>query len=414
MINTRNFAIASIIAITSANVKAQQILTIDAALRQSIANNKSLAASALELESQRQLRNASVDLPKTSINLLYGQYNSLAKDNNITVTQSIPFPTTFSAQGRLNRSLVASAELRRSMTQNELVYRVKQVYTQMAYIQSRRSFLQRQDSLYQGFVKSATLRFETGEGNLLEKVTAETQRNENQNLIRQSEANRTIYLTELRTLMNSDILPDVQVNELVELPYEINYDSTAISANPALGFVRQQVEVAGNEKKLATARLLPDFTIGFFSQTLTGFQRINGQDQFFGTEKRFKGIQAGVSIPLWFLPHTSRIRSAEFARQAAARTYEYNQMNFHGQYEAAIQEYVKNKNSLEYYKTSALPNAQLILRQSQLAYNNGEVGFNEFLLGLQRAAAIREGYLQALHDFNQSAIYLQYLTGNNQ
>jgi len=42
----------------------------------------------------------------------------------------------------------------------------------------------------------------------------------------------------------------------------------------------------------------------------------------------------------------------------------------------AVQEFIKNRGSLEYYETSALQNADLILRQSDAAFKNGEIGYN--------------------------------------
>ena len=171
--------------------------------------------------------------------------------------------------------------------------------------------------------------------------------------------------------------------------------------------------IANNQKKVESAKSLPDLTIGYFNQTLIGVQNINGQEKYFGSGNRFHGIQVGISIPLWYTPFASRIKAAEFNKKAVESNYNQFQINLQGQFQQAVQEYLKNRNSLGYYKTSALPNSDLILRQVQIGFQKGEIGYSEYLLGLKNALVIRENYLQALNQYNQSITTLEFLLGNN-
>lgn len=380
---------------------------IDAALK----NNKGIKAATYEVEYQKQLKKTSFDLPKTNVLLTYGQYNSYAKnDNNITVSQTIPF-AALGSQASLNRSLVASKEFKKAASENELVYQVKQVYYQLAFVQARHDLLLQQDSIYEGFLKSASLRYKTGETNLLEQATAETQRNEVKNQLRQNEATIAVLRTQLKTLLNSEELPDISESALREIEFNELPDTTALAGNPSLAFMRQQVEVAQSQKKVEAAKFAPDLVVGFFTQTLIDV--INTENGAIATgSDRFTGFQAGVSIPLWFVPHQGRVKAAEFNRKAAQSNYQYYQTTLQGQLQQAARQYVQNKNSLAYYRTSALPNADLILKQSATAFRNGEIGYVEYFLGLRNALALKEGYLQTLNDYNQSIIYIEFLSGN--
>ncbi len=388
----------------------QSKLSVEQAIDVALQNNIGIKSAAYEVESQKQLKKTSFDLPKTNVSLLHGQYNSYAKnDNNFTITQSIPF-AAFGSQGALNRSLIASSELKKASTENELVYQVKQVFYQIAFLQGRNTLLLQQDSLYEGFLRSATLRYKTGETNLLEQATAETQRNEVKNQLRQNQSTITVFRTQLKTLLNSETLPEISENTLRELEFIETPDTTALAANPSLAFMRQQIEVAKSEKKVEAAKFAPDFLIGYFNQTLIDVP--NTETGAIATSKdRFTGIQVGVSIPLWFVPHQGRVKAAEFNRQAAQSNYQYYQTTLHGQLQQAAQQYAKSKSSLEYYRSSALPNAELILKQSQIAFRGGEIGYAEYLLGVRNAISIKEGYLQTLSDYNQSIIYIEFLSG---
>jgi cobalt-zinc-cadmium resistance protein CzcA len=386
-------------------------LTLEQAVDIALKNNKGIKAASYEVEYQKQLKKTSFDLPKTNVSLTYGQYNSYVKnDNNITVSQTIPF-TALGSQGALNRELVASTELKKAATENELVYQVKQVYYQLAFAQARHDLLLQQDSIYEGFLKSASLRYKTGETNLLEQTTAETQRNEVKNQLRQSEATMLVLRTQLKTLLSTEELPDISENTLREIEFRDLADTTAIAANPSLAYMRQQVEVAQSQKKVEAAKFAPDLLVGFFSQTLIGSPNSENGGSATSSD-RFTGFQVGISIPLWFVPHQGRVKAAAYNQQAAQSNYQYYQTTLKGQLQQAAQQYAQNKNSLEYYQTSALPNADLILKQSEAAFRNGEIGYVEYFLGLRNALAIKEGYLQTLNNYNQSIIYIEFLSGN--
>jgi cobalt-zinc-cadmium resistance protein CzcA len=199
--------------------------------------------------------------------------------------------------------------------------------------------------------------------------------------------------------------------ELEELQYSA-FDTAAVSENPMLHFTKQQVDIASHKKHVEVARTMPDFMVGYFNQSLIGYQTINTSEVYFNNSKRFQGFQAGISIPLWFLPQAARVKAMKYNEQAEQANYESFEMNLQSQFSQASQSLVKNKSNLEYYKTSARPNADLIQKQSQLAYQKGDIGYAQHLFNMKQALTIYESYLQALNQYNQSIIYLEYLTGN--
>jgi cobalt-zinc-cadmium resistance protein CzcA len=389
----------------------KQVVDLQQAIEIALKNNEGIKAVTYEVESKKQLKKTSLDLPKTDITFMRGQYNSYYKnDNNITVMQSIPF-TSLGSNGVLNRSLVESSELKKASTENELIYQVKQTYYQLAYANARHELLLQQDSIYEGFFKAASLRYKAGETNLLEQTTAEAQRNEIKNQIRQNEATQFILRTQLKMLMNSDVLPEISEEPFKEIDLSNSLDTTALASNPSLAFMRQQVEVTKSEKKVEASKFAPDLLVGFFSQTLIG--AVNTETgEVASSSDRFTGFQIGVSVPLWFVPHQGRVKAASLQQQAAQSEYQNFQVALKGQMQQALQQYAKNKSSLEYYRTSALPNSNLILKHSQTAFRGGEIGYTEYLLGVRNAVSIRENFLQTLKEYNQSVIYIEFLSGN--
>jgi len=389
----------------------ESTISLSEAIQVALERNPSVQAAVLETERQSEMKRTAFEFPKTDLSLLYGQYNSIEKnDNSLTISQSIPFPTVFARQNSLSKALITSAKLQESVTRNELIFLVRQTFNQLLYVKARHSILLQQDSVLQDLAKVAGLHYKTGEGTLLAKTSAETLVLESRNLLSRNEADIQTAISHLQLLCQSAEIQDVE-GTLEELALT-NPDSLMLPNNPSLALSKQQVQITEWQHKTEIAKALPDLRFGYFNQTLIGTQNVNGQDQYFGSDKRFQGFQAGISIPLWFVPHTSRIKAASMATDIAQKQNESVELAIHQQYNQAIQEMSKNKSSLEYYNEAALKTADLLISQSKLAFKSGELDFTVLLLNLKQALSIRENYLTALQQYNASLITLQYLNGN--
>lgn len=392
------------------NTQAQTTpLTLEKATEMALQNNYAIKSAGLEIQYNQKIKRTSTEIPKTNIVYMGGQYNSYYNDNNITVSQNIPFPTLFTAQSALGKSMVRGSELKKAANENELVYQVRQVYYQLTYQYAWRELLLQQDSIYEGFFRSASIRYKTGESNLLEKATVETQRNEVKNQLQLNQADIQIYLNQLRTLVNSPEQIDVDQHQISKRDFTVLSDDPLVAENPMLQYLQQQSQTAALEKKVAVARVLPDLLVGYFNQSLIGIPLRN--NELATTSNRFTGFQAGISIPLWLGPHNARIQAAKINTEISKSNYSLYEMNLKGQYVQAAQEYLKNKSSLNYYETSALPNADLILKQVQTGFSKGEINYTEYLIGLQRALSIKESYLRSLNQYNQSILTIEFLIG---
>jgi cobalt-zinc-cadmium resistance protein CzcA len=330
-------------------------------------------------------------------------------DNNISVTQSIPFPTLLAQQMKLGSEQTEGARLELAVTRNELIYQVRATYLHLSYLKSLHQFLLSQDSLFNSFAKASSLRYQTGETNLLEKTTAEVQLTEIQNQLRQNESDILILQTQLKSLLNSQDLPDASENlHKLSLP-----DSSSIAMNPLLLFSKQQVSINRQLKKVEQGRFLPDIIVGYFTQSLVGWQRVGNDELYFDRNKNFTGFQLGVAIPLWFVPQTGRAKAAFYAEAASQKKYEHEQVVLQSQLSQAAQEFRKNQITTDYYETTALKNADLILQQAQKAFRGGEIGYLEYLQALRSVQAIRFNYLTAINQLNQSIVRILFLTGDN-
>jgi cobalt-zinc-cadmium resistance protein CzcA len=383
-------------------------LTMEAAVEIAIRNNLSVKSASLEIERQQALKGASGDIGKTGLDFQYGQLNSTRRDNNITISQSIPYPGVLKNRGRLADARIEVAKAGLAVNRNDLIYQVRNAYNQLSYYYALETLYQQQDSIYGSFRKAAALRYQTGESNLLESATAETQRNEVHHQLEKNQADIRALTAELQRLLNTQ---EVIVLASRDFTAERYLADSAALASPLLAQQRRQVEMADKSIRLERSMAAPDFTVGYFNQSIIGIQNAGGQEVYYDGGKRFQGVQAGIAIPLFYKPYASRIRAAKLEREIAQSQLDLLQTNLQGTYRQAYQEMLKNIRSVDYYEKSALPNAALILKQAQLSFQNGEVGYVEYLQALRTSAELRFNYLQAVHQYNQSVYKIKYLAG---
>lgn len=393
--------------VTTLAQKLSEAEVVSAALQ----NNQQIKSAESEVAYYQQLKKTGTDLGRLNAVWMRGQYNTIEQDNNITLTQSLPFPGTLAAQVKLGEQHVVGATSNLTAVKNKLVFDVRTTYERLVYLQATQLLLLSQDSLYTDFAKAAALRYKTGESNLLEMTTAETQLQEIKNTIRLNEADVFAARKQLQVLVKSDAPIDAST-QLSKRTLAILADTVTLESSPRIQVAMQQVKINQQLGRVERSKLLPDFSIGYFSQTLIGYQNTTGTEVFFDKSNRFSGFTVGVQIPVWFAPQASRAKAASYLEEASRQSADYVRQQVTSEFELALRELDKNQASLTYYESSALKNSTLILSQARQAYQAGEIGYVEYLQSLRNALAIRTNYLQALHQFNLSVIHVEFIIGN--
>ena len=393
--------------------EAQQRKYVNAkqAVQMALDSNLAIRSAAYGLAAQKALKGAAWDIPKTAIDGQYGQFNSYTKDNSLSVTQSFAFPTVYTNQNKLAKAHIKSSEWQCKVTELEIAIQVKQVYWQLSFLYAKQSQLIYQDSLFSRVLRAAELRSKAGETNRLEMITARSQSMEVKNKLQQVVADIVINNRKLQTLLNVESVLNPVDTVLHRIDFAPPPEVNAINANPSLGYIQQESETSGLEKKLEISKSLPDINIGFFSQTIRGTQEVNGLPRTFGSSDRFNGIQAGITIPLWFKPYASRIKAAKINEQLAQINKEYYSKTLTGNYQSLLDENKKFAASVDYYEQQAVPEANLIIDQASLSFKAGAMDYIEYILSLNRALDIKINYLDALNNYNQTVINLDFITG---
>jgi len=229
-------------------------------------------------------------------------------------------------------------------------------------------------------------------------------------LLKQNETDFATAYNSLKTLMNTSEDFTITVNENWQpLVLSSSFDTTLIANNPSLKVLYQQSVIAEQNKKLETASTLPDFNVGYFNQSLIGVQNINGADVNFDGSKRFQGFNVGISIPITFFSNASKIKSLDYKQQALQKEADNGKLILQTQLQNAFQQYNQNLSQYNYYKSTALPNAEIIISTAKVGFKSGDIGYIEYLQALQTATDVQLNYLQSINQINQSIININFL-----
>ena len=391
---------------------------LDAVIKTALKNNPHIKVSKLQTEQERALKGASWDIPKTKFGLEYGQTNSaIDDDTRFSVNQTFAFPTLYTNQNKLSKAKIDASVLNQEVIKNELISQVKSAYYELWYLKSKQKVLQQQDSIYERFQFAANLRFKTGESNTLEQATANAELADIQIALKDNASIIKTYQLQLQNLINSDSLVDINVGILevkTSIFSDVSVDTLGVSKNPLVSFYKATVEVADKERSVASAKMLPDITLGYFNQSFIGNgETANGTPTVFDSGDRFTGIQLGLSIPIFFKSHSAKIKAAKIHKTENESQLELVTNYTQTQLQTALAALKKDQQNLEFYRLNALPQAALLLKNSQRGFQEGEIEYVEYVQGLNRALAIQTKYLAFVNQFNQTLIKIEQLTINN-
>ncbi len=373
--------------------------TLDLANRQSLL----IQSSSLEIGQQQALIGAAFDPGKTAVEVQLGQTQAQPFDYILGATQTFALPGFYRAQRQLYTSNATAAERRLSLRRVQLYGAIKQAYYQLLFDNQLVTLLHRQDSLYQMSSRAATVRYQTGETNRLEQVSAETRLQSIR--LRQLTLRATIeaHRRTLQLLVNtSEPVPiDTTVTLRRDLPVSVAAllvsDSVSLS-NPALAVLQQERTISRNQTILEQQRLKPDLLIGYYNQSIN-------------REAGFNVLQAGVSVPLFKQATKARINAARLNEQLTDVNLQYAQAQLTGQLSILERNAETGRAAVAYYEQNALPQARLIRETALRSYRAGEINYVEFFQAVQQAFTIEEEYLNTVFAYTTVIIQLEQLLG---
>ncbi|GAB3432920.1 CusA/CzcA family heavy metal efflux RND transporter [Niabella aquatica] len=383
---------------------AQTPVSLQQAIDMALNNNLLMKNEQLRTAYQKKLIGSAANIPATAMNAQYGQINSFYPDLSVGVSQTVSFPVVYARQKTLLTEEWKSSVLKVGMQASQLKKQVTQLYYHLIFLRCKQRLLQKNDSLFAAFLHKATLRFNKGESNVLEKTTAENQRGQIALQLSQLQQDMELAQLQFQLLLNTfaDLVPVEERTPVVSISIT---DTAQLLLHPEMQYLKQQEQVAQAVTSAERSRLLPDFILGY---GIMGMKGMGADNKAYNSSLRFQSVQLGLGIPIFTGAQKAKISAAKMSEDIAAGEYMAGMKSFTAAYRSAFINYQKFQNALQYFETKALAHAETITSAAHLQFLNGAINYLEWVLLINQAIGIESDYIEAANNRNNALAELDF------
>jgi cobalt-zinc-cadmium resistance protein CzcA len=372
-------------------------LSLSEALEMAQKNNPALKAESIAVEQSELNIKTAFDLQSTSVYYSYDE-NNIARNNKALrvfgITQNFEFPTTTIIQKKLLQKEFALKSEALLIQQKNLEKVVRDAYFFMAYYQILLEEKQILDSLFTAFARAAKRRFELGETNYVDYLSAESRLQKISLEIigtakeldkAQVKMRKMLFLeTDLRVETGSFFDLTAQENDTTNYLGKHYYDLELIKSKQALKFHKSQ--------------MAPEIQVEFF----TGTNNL--------TDRYYNGVQVGLALPILSSSQYTETQIRKLEQKKA----EWLAMDYEAKTLGTIEQLMVDikflKEEIAYYQSTGASLNQQLIDAAAGSYRNGEIGTYEYTQIFEEAKRMHEQYLSTLLSFHLKDSELKHLT----
>ncbi len=396
---TKNLASLSVLfLLVSISAKAQESsMNLETLIPLAIENNAGLSGNRLRVEQSETLVSSAFSFDKTQVYYEFDE-NNLALNNEpirvFGIQQDFRFPTVYFSEKKVNQAKLAVTSSAYSIQEKALKRKVTNAYYAYQIASRKQDVLRTLDSLYSNFAKIAARRFELGETNYLEKITAASKQRQIHLNYRSAAQELTLAYVDLKNIIQSKDTLHIAKERVLKVPLK-NLDT---SNSPELQFYKNNVAFTQIQRKFEKQQLLPDFSLNYFQGTNPGLNT------------NLFGYQLGLKIPLLFGGQSSKIKAARIAEDIAEQESNEYTIQYSAKRIALGIRLEQFQEALDYHEQEGTALSDEILKTANGSFKNGEIDFYQYIQSLESAYEIKLHYLEKLNEYNTIVINLNYLT----
>lgn len=371
-------------------------IDLESAISMALSNHPNIKAAELDVEKNQSLQNLKYNLGTTEI--AYQGDGLFDKEfgqqvNQIGIVQNFPSPRITKAQNKLQDAYANQSSTQKQLTENELKWKVKQIYFDIQYKKELGKLYVNLASMYEEYYRKATVRVEVGAANPIETFTLKSKWQEYELLLNQVEMEMINLNSQFQLLLNTDELLTTS-DSLFTLTYSSQVD---MATNPIILQSQQSIAIETAKVGAMKAELKPSFNVGYASQRFYEGGWLNA-------------MEAGISFNLFNGQTKKRISAQKIQIDIGNYQYQSKLISFK-QDQLEIQNTLAiYKVGVEFYKNQIEIINPEIERISQLNYQAGEISYLELLNTLQLMATNNKNYWEQIVSYNRAVADYQFLT----
>lgn len=240
----------------------------------------------------------------------------------------------------------------------------------------------------------------------MEKLTASRMRSENRMELEKTDAEYRALKQKMRELLNTD--EDIAPADEQQKPLTYEEAGSIDFASTAEGEYYSKALDMGNRKvSEAKSGYLPNFSVGLSTQMVfKGWNPYHVDRSRFG-KGDFMGFEVGVGLPLFFGSTRAKVKAARKDREITELYGRQSMQRMQTEYDIQKGNYLAARKRMDYYTGEGLAEAREMARIAQVSYENGDIGYVEYIQSLLESVNTRLKYAETVREYNIAVINLR-------
>lgn len=353
--------------------------TVEQLLRSIETNNSTLKVLREQTNADKLENRTGLTLPnpEVSVEYLWGKPAEIGNQFDYSITQSFDFPTAYAHRSQASKMKNTQVDIAYQREKNAILIEVLTIYANWkhntAVKEQSEKRLQHAQDLFDAYQKL----LDNGETTILEYNKARLNLLSTQKTTTLNEADVEMLTAELQRLNGGLPLEFSLGNEpAATLPFDFEDWFENLKENSTVfALLRQDVALSQRKEKLRLAENLPKLTVGYYSEHILS--------------ERLRGVQAGISIPLWEGKNT--IKQQRARTNALIARYEDTELQLKNSLKSQYNKALKLQKLLDEYKTMIdVSNDEVLLKKS---LNRGQISLITYLQELEAYYDIQDEYM---------------------
>ena len=302
------------------------------------------------------------------------------QDWNASISQKIPFPGKLSKAGEVVEAEARIAKLDLDKTVRNIIFSIRESFHELLYIRKAKQVTAQNIKLLAHLRKVGETAYARDRAALLDMIKAQSQTGQlryDALLLEELEQTEKTRLNGLLNRPPEAKIGPFEAETFPSLVYRLDEMYRLAEANQEeIQMAEAGVEKAEARVDLAQLENLPDFKLGLFYAAI-GNPDVGQPPPNAGDDA--VGVQAGVTIPLWFGKNKSRMNRAraEVKKAKAAKTSRINET--HTQIRAIFFRLENARRLTELYQKELLPQAAKAMEIAETWFQQGQSSFSDFI-----------------------------------
>lgn len=322
------------------------------------------------------------------------------------IQQTFPFPGKL---GNMGNAAVNNAQMYNEQyneLKNKIINDLKSYYYELYFVEKKIEINKENQALLKQLNDITLKQYEVGTGKQADVLRAQTELstliNDGINLLNEKRNFETMINIILSRPVNSslpeiadilDTIPDWTYDQIADLAFQNRPEIKAMEFN---------VEMNKSELKASKLEYYPDFMVQLMYKNMSN------------TTNDFWSAMVGVNIPLAFWSKgkfTGKVQENEINISTADEQLSAAKNMAAGDVQNALIKIESNKNLIDLYKNTVIPQAEQTLQSTLAAYQTGKTEFLMFIDAYKTVLSSKLDYYMAQMNYMQSQALLEQAVG---